>query len=160
MMNNLKTYAAKIKTWPLYAIIIFLLLPVSCTPYKVDIPEIFAAQKEGGKTVFYSPDGFKASIKNEKNRPEKNTAFWAEALKTQLEGEGYLIVSEKPFTSDNLEWVSFTWLLPKGQSYYKYMTALSVRGKKIFIMEAAGEKDIFDSYEKDVENIITSIIAK
>ena len=150
----------KHKMRPLYAIIILLFLPAACARYKADIPEIFAAQKEGGKIVFYSPDGFKAAIKSEKNKPEKNTAFWAEALRTQLEGEGYLILSEKPYTSDNLEWVSFTWLLPKGQRYYKYMTALSVRDKRIFIMEAAGEKDIFDSYEKDVENVITSVVAR
>ncbi len=144
----------------------FLLFPLlawflgGCMPFSAQVPEGFASSSEGKSLLIYSPDGLKAEIKTEKNYPRKDTAFWAEALKTQLEGEGYLLADEKPFSSINLEGICFTWLLPLGHEYYKYMTAISVKGGKIYIMEAAGEKGLFDSYKTETEKILSSVSAR
>ncbi len=145
----------------IFILLFILLLSVSgCSlSFKAEIPSGFAVSKKKGALVIYSPDGLKMRIKTEKNSPEKDTLFWAEALKTHLENNGYFLLDEKPFYSVNLEGTKFIWLMPSGHDYYKYMTAIAVNGKKIYIIEASGEKELFDSYEQDIEKIMLSISA-
>ncbi|MDX9801864.1 MAG: hypothetical protein RBT69_11075 [Spirochaetia bacterium] len=131
-----------------------------CRPFSAEIPDKFAASRDRGSLVIYSPDGFKARIKTEKNTPLKDTSFWAEALKTQLTGEGYPLLEERVFSSANLEGIELTWLMPLGNRYYKYMTAVSVKDKTIYIVEAAAEKELFDKYDDDIKTIISSISAR
>ena len=132
-----------------------------CTvPFKADIPQGFAVSKKGKSFLVYSPDGFKLKIKTEKNNPQKDTLFWAETLKTHLAKNGYFLFDEASSISANLEWRRITWLMPVNHDYYKYMTAIAVKGKRIYIIEASGEKKLFDNYEEDIEKIISSVSAK
>ena len=129
-------------------------------PFNADTPSGFAVSKKGGNFLIYSPDGFKMKIKTEKNSPKKDTLFWSEALKTHLKSNGYFLLDETTFRSVNLEGTRLTWIMPVSHDYYKYMTAIAVKGSRIYIIEASGEKTLFDSYEEDIKKIIASVYAK
>ena len=146
----------------IYILFIFIILfAVSGCSLQVtaEVPPGFAVSKKRGSFLIYSPDGFKMKIKAERNNPQKDTLFWTEALKTHLVNNGYFLLDEAPFYSKNLEGVKFTWLMPVAYDYYKYMTAVAVKGNKIYIIEASGEKKLFETYEEDIETIISSIHA-
>lgn len=119
-----------------------------------------AVAKKWGKTIYYSADGFKAETRTEKNRLKKDTYFWAEALKTQLTGEGYYFLDEKESDINGRTIVEFTWLVPFGSDYYKYVTAISASKNKIYIVEASAEKVLFDAYSSKLEEIISSALIK
>ncbi|MCL2293465.1 MAG: hypothetical protein FWC36_01145 [Spirochaetes bacterium] len=141
--------------------ICILLFAVSgCRPFKAEIPSAFAVSRERGNILIYSHDGFKMGIKTERNRPRRDTLFWAGALKTALKNRGYFLIDEAPFSSVNLEGKKMIWLMPLNHTYYKYMTAVAVRGRKIYIIEASGERGVFDSYEEDIAGIISSLSAR
>jgi len=159
MMNKNNYMLMKITKLALQALIGAVLLS-GCRPFSAEIPDGFAASGNHASMIIYSPDGFKAEIKTEKNTPRKDTSFWAEALKTQLVSEGYPLVDERPFSSVNLEGIAYTWLMPLGSSYYKYLTAVSVKGKTIYIIEASAEKELFDKYETEIGIIISSVSAR
>jgi len=153
MQNN------KIKI--VFTFLIILLFTVGCTlPFKTEVPSGFAVSKKSGNYLIYSPDGFKIRIKAEKNSPSKDILFWSEALKTHLTNSGYFLLDENSFNSVNLEWKRLTWLMPVSHEYYKYMTAIAAKKNWIYIMEASGEKKLFDNYEEDLEKIISSVYAK
>jgi len=153
MQNN------KIKI--VFIFLVLLLFIMGCTlSFKVEVPPGFAISKKSGNYLIYSPDGFKIRIKAEKNTPKKDTQFWSEALKTHLANSGYFLFDETSFNSVNLEGKRITWLMPVSHEYYKYMTAIAVKGNRIFIIEASGEKKLFDSYEEDIEKVISSVYAR
>jgi len=153
MRNN------KIKIIFILLLLVFFIAGCS-RPFCVEVLPEFAISAKGKNFSIYSPDGFKMRIKTERNNPQKDTLFWSEALKTQLKNDGYFLFDEVPFNSINLEWRKITWLMPVGQGYYKYMTAIAVKGRRIYIIEASGEKELFDSYKEDIEKIIFSVFAK
>ncbi len=159
MMNKNTALLMKIAKLALPALIGAVLLS-GCRPFSAEIPDGFAASGNHARLIIYSPDGFKAEIKTEKNSPRKKISFWAEALKTQLVSEGYPLIDERPFSSVNLDGIAFTWLMPLGNSYYKYLTAVSVKGKTIYIIEASAEKELFDKYENEIGIIISSVSAR
>lgn len=132
----------------------------SCTPVRAEIPDIFAFSESRGKLRIYSPDGLKITVRAEKNTPQKDSEFWAGALENQLEKKGYLLEKKERFSSANLNGISLLWVVPFGHEYYSYMTALAVKGRKIYIMEAAGEQKLFERYEKEIAGILSSLAAK
>ena len=132
----------------------------SCTPFKAEIPDIFAFSESRGKLEIYSPDGLKITVRAEKNTPQKEGEFWAGALENQLKKKGYLLEKQECFSSTNLSGISLLWVVPFGHEYYNYMTSLAVKGRKIYIMEAAGEQKLFKRYEKEIAGILSSLAAK
>jgi hypothetical protein len=157
--NKIKIKSRVIR--PCVFLLVLALAASGCTmPFNAEVPAGFAVSKKKGNTLIYSPDGFKMRIKTEKNNPKKDTLFWSEALKTHLKNNGYFLYNESPFNSKNLEGTKIIWLMPVSHDYYKYMTAVAVKGSKIYIIEASGEKKLFDSYEEDMEKIISSVYAK
>jgi hypothetical protein len=143
-------------------------------PFSVEVPDEFAVYKKNNNFFIYSPDNLEIKIKTEKNNPVKNFDFWADVLKNHLIKNGYFLIDEEkidanvkflssksaPENSGKLEWRKFVWLMPLEHSYYKYMTAVAVKGKRIFIVEACAKKDIFDNYNTELEKIISSVSVK
>jgi len=144
-----------------FLLLVLLLFIMGCSlSFKAEVPSGFAVSKKSGNFLIYSPDGFKIRIKAEKNTPKKDIVFWSEALKTHLTNSGYFLLDETSFNSVNIEGKRITWLMPVNHDYYKYMTAIGVKGSRIYIIEASGERGLFDSYEEDIEKIISSVYAK
>ena len=145
----------------IFVFLLFVFFVAGCSrPFSVEVLPGFAVSAKGRNFSIYSPDGFRMRIKTERNNPRKDTLFWAEALKTQLKNDGYFLFDEILFNSINLEWRKITWLMPVDHGYYKYMTAVAVKDRRIYVIEASGEKELFDSYEEDIEKIIFSIFPK
>ncbi|MCL2793299.1 MAG: hypothetical protein FWD87_09430 [Spirochaetaceae bacterium] len=153
MQNN------KIKM--VFLLFILLLVISGCgRAFRAEVPSGFAVSKENRNFLIYSPDGFKMGVKTERNNPRRDLLFWYEALKTHLGNNGYFLFDETSFNSVNLEWKKITWLMPMNHDYYKYMTAVAVKGRRIYIVEATGEQNLFNNYEEDIKKIISSISAR
>lgn len=115
------------------------------------------AEMDVGKGFFssISPEGLTLRVRTAVNYPEKDIEFWSTALGNQLNGQGYYPAGEKKeFESPAGKGSYFEWGLPYLGEDYLYLTALCVKGKKILILEAAGEQSVYSRYR---ENLLKSL---
>ena len=111
------------------------------------------AEMDTGKGFFsaISPEGLTLRARTVVNYPEKDIEFWTAALGKQLTGLGYLPIDEnQEFESTAGKGSYFEWGLPYLGEDYLYLTAVCVKGKKIFILEAAGEQPVYSQYREEL----------
>jgi hypothetical protein len=132
-----------------YIVSIFLicLVMAGCSRVKVEIPKGFADKTVYNEYNAISPEGVLYRVRYVDNYPEKDIAFWQEAVKVHLEKEGYEYISHSEFDAHGKKGVLFEWGAPYGHENYIYMTAILVTGKKIAIAEAAGEFSLYHEYK-------------
>jgi hypothetical protein len=133
------------------------LISSGCGRYSIAVPGSFAYENKKGALVSYSPEGVKYSVRGVKNQPRKSFSFWSEALKNQLEEEGNILMGMELFNPDNGEGIKYLWLMPFGQDYYIYMTAIAVNSRSIVIAEAAAEKTLFEKYQEEISTSLESL---
>jgi hypothetical protein len=117
---------------------------------RVEIPKGLA-EMDTGRDFFsaISPEGLILRIRTVVNYPEKDIDFWTAALGKHLTGVGYYPAGEKKtFDSPAGEGGYFEWGLPYIGEDYLYLTAACVKGKKILILEAAGEQSVYSQYRE------------
>lgn len=134
-----------------------LLLLFSCGAVSIEKPAGFA-EIESGKTYrAVSPEGLPFRVRQFKNYPEQDLDFWKQALKVHLTREGYQFISENEAAADGKTVVCCEWGAPWGGDDYIYLTAVTVKGKKILVAEAAGEMKLFEKYRDAILNSIKSL---
>jgi hypothetical protein len=144
----------------LYLIIVLFLIS-ACSKIGVDKPEGFAEIKTTSSYYAVSPEGVLYRVRYVKNYPEKELAFWQEAVKTHLEKEGYELMAVEEFdTGGKKKGIFFEWGAPYGHENYIYMTAISVYRKRIAIAEAAGEYGLYHQYREALLSSMTSMMLK
>lgn len=120
------------------------------------VPEGFAPYRHT-RDGAVSPDGVVFRVVTERNKPKADLAFWAEALKRRQENAGYLIVEEGPLG----EGAAQGWMLemeaPWGPADYTYLVAIFVDGRKLHIVEAAGEVKRFQARRAAILDAARSI---
>ena len=128
----------------------------------VELP-LGLAELESGKGLFsaISPEGLTLRVRTVVNYPEKDIGFWAAALGNQLTGEGYYPAGEKQdFESPSWKGSYFEWGLPYSGKDFLYLTAICVKGKKILILEAAGEQSVYSRYRDTLIGSLESAALK
>ncbi len=138
------------------------LLIASCGGPRVRAPEGFAPLERGffaaGAYVLraMSPEGMRFQVRAVKNEPRQDLAFWGEALRTHLVNEGYRPSGEpQGFTTDDsgrraIEGRLLEWVMPYGAETWSYLTAVVVAGRRILIVEAAGERALYEKHRAAV----------
>jgi hypothetical protein len=142
--------------------VVVMLLSVSCSRVSVAAPEGFA-ELEGGRSYrgayrAVSPEGMLYRVRSIKNEPQKDLAFWGEALENHLSKEGYRANGKaRSFESSGYEGLYYEWILPSGNESYLYLTALIVTDKTITLAEAAAPHPVFTQYRQALLDSLAGI---
>lgn len=129
-----------------------LALLAACSPLRAGLPEGFAElRSRGGTYRAVSPEGMLYRVRVLDNRPTKELSFWSEALRSQLEKEGYRPNGDPvEFESGERTGVLQEWAVPYGNQSYLYLTALLVSERRIALAEAAAPYPVFVRYRDAV----------
>lgn len=103
------------------------------------VPAGFARYTKAKEIKAVSPEGVTFRVRSEANKPFAELPFWKEALKKRMLDAGYIFLDDSSVTADNREGYLLELTAPYGQLDYTYLMAVFVVGKKIVIVEAAGE---------------------
>ena len=125
-----------------------------CSRFTIEKPAGFASLEKEGRTYFFSPDGVKMKISVFPNNPEKDTEFWADALKNHLEKKGYRHLKTDDSEEDCKKEY---WIAAYGKEYYLYMTYVCSNRKYILAAEAAGEKALFEKYSSVINESLSTL---
>jgi hypothetical protein len=136
----------------------------ACSYFSVETPRGFAEipqEQIRQNSVIYkavSPEGLRFRVRKEENYPLMSLDFWTQALKNQLQKEGYtLIGEERDFQTEQRSGVYFEWGLPYGNETYMYLTSIIVCNDEILVIEAAGEASLFNKYKDALVSSLKSI---
>ena len=100
-------------------------------------PEGFAPY-HGRPTQAVSPEGVVFKARVEKNDPEADVAFWAEALVRRQTNAGYRLIGQSELSAGSLTGQVIELEAPLGAWDYTYLITLFVDGGDLHVIEAAG----------------------
>lgn len=133
-----------------------------CQKVSMEVPEGFAKIEDSAELyTAVTPEGMKLSIRKEKNYPEKGTAFWGEALSHHLDEEGYTRISEGDevitFECPAGKGAYVEWGVPYGGKDYLYLTGVVVRGKDLYVIQAAGPYSVYKQYQEGIKTSLSTL---
>lgn len=146
---------AHARTLVMAAVLLALLL-AACGRPRIQTPEGFAPIANRRIFRAVSPEGVRFQVRRVKNEPRQELAFWADALRTQLVKQGYRPSGEpqsfeaarggRPDGRGGHEGRLFEWVMPYGTETWSYLTGVLIAGKRIVIVEAAGERTLYQKH--------------
>jgi hypothetical protein len=105
-----------------------------------------------------TPRGVVIAARSEKNKPRANIDFWSRAVDARLARDGYTKKSEGAVATDRgLSGVEMQYTREKDGRAYDYVVALFVKQRRVYVVEAAGDKEDFAPARPDVEQAIRSL---
>lgn len=107
-----------------------------------------------------SARGVVLATRTQDNDVEANTQFWTEALDLKLRDKGYVADGTKNVkTARGLDGTQLRYTTTKNGRAHRYWITVFTTKKKVFVVEAAGDKDAFDKAAPAVEIAISSLDA-
>jgi hypothetical protein len=151
------------------AVLSIALASAACTGPELAPPPAFAAVG-GGAGYDYraaTPQGIVVAVRHEKNDPQADVGFWANAVDLRLKRDGYTPSGESKVKTDRgLEGVELSYARTDQGRTYRYVVALFVKERRemlvfkkhdLFVVEAGGDAEDFDPARADVERAIRSL---
>jgi hypothetical protein len=130
---------------------------------KLDTPKGFANLGKSGDAFSYraaSAKGVVLTTRTEDNDVEANTEFWAEALDAKLRARGYAAEPSRTVkTARGLEGTQLRYLATLNGREHRYWVTVFTTASKVYVVEAAGDKEPFDQQLAVVENAIGTLDA-
>lgn len=102
-------------------------------------PAGFAAGKHARHYAALSPDDVVYRVRKARNKPRADLAFWKEAMRTRMTEAGYHVVAESDIQAGAVPGALVELSAPDGQQDDTYVIAVFVDGRRLVIVEAAGE---------------------
>jgi len=152
------------KTERLGFLFTLLLLTAGCTHgARLDTPSGFATL-DGSSAYSYraaSAKGVVLATRTESNDVKANTEFWAEMLDAKLREKGYVVdgSSRTVKTAKGLSGTQLRYTTSKGGREHRYWVTVFATKSKVFVVEAAGDKEPFDKSVAAVDGAITTLDA-
>jgi hypothetical protein len=107
-----------------------------------------------------SAKGVVLATRTEPNDVKANTEFWAETLDARLRAKGYTAEGTRPVkTGKGLDGVQLRYTTTKDGRAHRYWVSVFATPAKVFVVEAAGDKEPFDKAEQTVAAAITTLDA-
>jgi len=104
--------------------------------------------------------GVVLATRTEDNDMKANTEFWAEALDVKLRSKGYTAEAPRTVkTSRGLEGTQLRYTTTHDGRAHRYWVTVFATSSKVYVVEAAGDKEPFDQQLAVVENAITTLDA-
>ena len=107
------------------------------------IPDGFAAYHEKRRIRATSPDGVVYRVRIQKNKPEADLPFWEEAMRMRMLEAGYHLVTEERIQSGEQEGALLELAAADGEKDQTYLITVFVDGKRLIVVESAGEVELF-----------------
>ena len=150
-------FLAMTRLAPLVALAI---LAAACGP-KLAPPPAFA-EVDGGRYDYRAatPAGVVIAARAEKNDPHADLDFWSRAVDARLKRDGYSRTTDVPTaiaTNHGLHGVELRYAREQEGRAYEYVVAIFVKSSRVYVVEAAGDKEDFVPAVADVEGAIRSL---
>ncbi len=146
------------------ALLSFLLLTAGCTHgARLSTPSGFATLDEGSGYSYRATNakGVVLATRTEPNAVKANTEFWADTLDAKLKDKGYTSDGTRSVkTAKGLSGTQLRYLTTKNGREHRYWVTVFATNKKVFVVEAAGDKERFDKSVVAVEGAISSLDAE
>ncbi|CAN5872432.1 hypothetical protein BH11MYX4_BH11MYX4_41790 [soil metagenome] len=145
-------------------IALLLFLAAGCTHgARLETPAGFATLDDS-KDYSYratSAKGVVLATRTEPNEVKANTEFWAETLDARLRDKGYVAdgAGRPVKTSRGLAGTQLRYVTSKDGREHRYWVTVFATKSKVFVVEAAGDKEPFDKSLPAVDGAITSLDA-
>ncbi|HSO34920.1 MAG TPA: hypothetical protein VLT33_20465 [Labilithrix sp.] len=145
-------------------IALLLLFAAGCTHgARLETPAGFATLDDS-KDYSYratSAKGVVLATRTEPNEVKANTEFWAETLDARLRDKGYVAdgAGRPVKTSRGLAGTQLRYVTSKDGREHRYWVTVFATKSKVFVVEAAGDKEPFDKSLAAVDGAITSLDA-
>jgi len=134
-----------------------------CHGARLETPAGFATLDDAGDAYSYratSAKGVVLATRTEPNDVKANTEFWAEALDAKLRDKGYAAEGVRTVrTQKGLTGTQIRYTTTKNGRAHRYWLTVFATKKKVFVVEAAGDKEPFDKAEKTVDEAIATLDA-
>lgn len=105
----------------------------------VSAPEGFAPGKRARRFVAVSPDDVVFRVRTARNKPMADLAFWKEAMLTRMTAAGYRVITTGDVKAGDTPGALLELSAPDGAQDAAYLVALFVDGRRLVLVEAAGE---------------------
>jgi len=104
--------------------------------------------------------GVVLTTRTEDNDVKANTEFWADALDAKLRDKGYSVEGSRAVkTTRGLEGTQLRYVTSYAGRTHRYWVTVFATASKVYVVEAAGDKEPFDQQVAIVENAITTLDA-
>ncbi|MEO0600627.1 MAG: hypothetical protein AAF211_04270, partial [Myxococcota bacterium] len=120
-------------------------------------PDGFSAWKKEGRYRAASPDNVVFRIRGVKHKPKADLAFWREAVRTRMVDAGYRVVDEGTIEVSSSEGAMIELAAPLGNQDWSYLLAMVPRGRRLVVVEAAGEVAHFAERRDAIVEAITQV---
>jgi len=151
------------KTSRIAILFTLLLCAAGCTHgARLSTPAGFATLDEDGAYSYRatSAKGVVLATRTEPNSVKANTEFWAETLDAQLRDKGYTADGTRAVkTARGLDGTQLRYMTSKNGREHRYWITVFATKKKVFVVEAAGDKEVFDKSTAAVDGAIASLDA-
>ena len=151
------------KTTRIVILFSLLLCAAGCTHgARLSTPSGFATLDEGGAYSYRatSAKGVVLATRTEPNDVKANTEFWAETLDAKLRDKGYVADGTRAVkTGKGLAGTQLRYLTTKNGREHRYWVTVFATKSKVFVVEAAGDKEPFDKAGVAVDGAIASLDA-
>jgi len=129
---------------------------------RLSTPNGFATLEESGGYSYRatSAKGVVLATRTEPNDVKANTEFWAETLDATLRDKGYVADGTRNVkTAKGLAGTQLRYTTTKNGREHRYWVTVFATTKKVFVVEAAGDKEPFDKSVSAVDGAIGSLDA-
>lgn len=147
----------------------FIALVLACAPAlgcthgaRLDTPAGFASLGDDGDFSYRaaSARGVVLTTRTEPNDVKANTDFWAEALDVRLKDRGYVAEGTRAVrTAKGLAGTQLRYTTTKNGRPHRYWVTVIATKSKVYVIEAAGDREAFDPAQPTVERAIASLDA-
>lgn len=142
----------------LASVLLVLGLLASCARIRMDTPQGFAPLDPKGAWRALSPEGVRVEAHWVKNDLDMTLDFWVETLEHQLSRQGYAPLGEPAtFLAGERTGALLEWSLPLGDETWTYLTGIVVAGKRVLLIQAAGEQTLYTRYRASILSSLSTL---
>lgn len=144
----------------LFATVLLALAATACGP-KLATPPSFA--KVNGSGYSYratTAHGVVIAARSESNAPEASLDFWVHAVDLRLKHDGYVPEDDRPLKTDlGLEGRELRYTRDDSGRTTRYWLGIFTTPKRVYLVEAGGDKADFDPAVPAIETALRSLDA-
>ena len=138
----------------------FALLPQACASFHIQTPGGFAELSDDARYDYRATnaDGVVLAVRAVANEPEAGLDFWSRVVDERLRRQGYVGdgPSETLHDARGIPGTVFRYHATHEGRAHRYVVAVFVRGNKVFVVEAGGDREVFDPASPAVERALRS----